>query len=165
MKGRRRPSWKHGCGAWRHEGCGGNSGQTVGLLTCIVGTHLKKYGLELGFKDAALKLSFWALYSVNTHLWPERKPESFLREYRCLWKAVRLPYSPDLVLYWNSSSFCAWQCWHHRQHRALDLEGPLRAQSLSPRPPAPECITFVPRQLCECVCFKNWFQNIVSKYC
>lgn len=78
-RGWRRPSWKHGCGVWRREGCGGNSNQTVGLLMCTVGVHLKKYGLALAFKDAALKLSFWALYNVNTHLWPERKPESFLR--------------------------------------------------------------------------------------
>ena len=132
-RGWKRPGWKHGRGAWRREGCGGND-QTVGLLTCRVGMHLKKYGLELAFKDAALKLSFWALYSVNTHLWPERKPKSFLRDYRCLWKAVRFPHSPDFLLYWNSSSFCGWQCWHHRQHRAWTWRSPLRAQSLPPTP-------------------------------
>ena len=61
-------------GVWREQRPDG------GVVDVHGGRDLKKYGLELAFKDAALKLSFWALYTVNMHLWPERKPESFLRE-------------------------------------------------------------------------------------
>lgn len=106
-----------------------------------------------------LKMLLWNSVSELSTMWiricGQKENLSLFWEYHCLWKPVQLPHSPDLVLYWNSSSFCGWRCWHHRQHRARTWRGPVRAQSLPPWPLAPECITFVPRQLCECVCFKK----------